>query len=200
MIMKEKSHPEYAVILSFDVSVNKEAKIEADKNGVEIMTAEIIYHLFDKFTAYMTKVQESKKTESRQEVVFPVMLDIDKNCVFRKRDPLILGCDVISGQLRIGTPLCVPEKDNLEIGRVSGMEKDKKPVTIARRGDKVCVKIEQNTSQNQIQIGRHFETQHKLYSKITRQSIDTLKANFKDECTKEDWQLIIGMKQIFGIQ
>merc|ERR1712003_593737 len=105
----------------------------------------------------MTKVQESKKTESRQEVVFPVMLDIDKNCVFRKRDPLILGCDVISGQLRVGTPLCVPEKDNLEIGRVASIEVNNKPKEKARRGEKVCIKIEQTTAQNHISIGRHFE-------------------------------------------
>merc|ERR1712048_447010 len=65
MIMKEKTHPEYACILAFDVTVNKEAKIEADKNGVEIMTAEIIYHLQDKFKAYMEKVNERKKKETQ---------------------------------------------------------------------------------------------------------------------------------------
>merc|ERR1711957_286106 len=148
--------------------------------------------------AYMEKVAESKKTESKADVVFPVMLQIDKNAIFRKKDPLILGCDVISGQLRVGTPLCVPEKENLEIGRVSSIEKDKKPVTVARRGDKVCVKIEQNTSQSHIAIGRHFEAANKLYSKITRASIDTLKANFRDEVEKDDWALIQGMKAVFG--
>merc|ERR1712187_8648 len=100
LVMKEKSHPEYAVILAFDVAVNKEAKIQADKDDVQIMTADIIYHLQDKFKAYMEKVNESKKKETQAEVVFPSIIQIDKQCVFRKKDPLIVGGDVIAGQLR----------------------------------------------------------------------------------------------------
>jgi len=200
LVMKEKSHPEYAVILAFDVAVNKEAKIQADKDDVQIMTADIIYHLQEKFKTYMDKVNESKKTQSRAEVVFPCMLQIDKGCVFRKKDPLIVGCDILGGQLRVGTLLCVPEKDAIEIGRVGSIEKDHKPVQVARRGERVCVKIEQNTAQSHITIGRHFEVSNQIYSKITRESIDTLKENFRDEMQKEDWELVKGMKQVFNIQ
>merc|ERR1712232_364056 len=120
--------------------------------------------------------------ETKADVVFPAILQIDKNLVFRKKDPMILGCDVIAGQLRIGTPICVPEAGNVEIGRVSGIEKDKKPYPKARRGDRVCVKIEQNTSQQQITI----------------ESIDTLKTNFRDEMTTEDWEVVKGMKTVFN--
>mmetsp|Transcript_115639 Transcript_115639/g.210316 ORF Transcript_115639/g.210316 Transcript_115639/m.210316 type:complete len:1357 (-) Transcript_115639:347-4417(-) len=199
LIMKEKSHPEYAVILAFDVNVSKEATEHAKSEGVQIMVADIIYHLFDRFTQYMNKVNEAKKQEVKLEAVFPTILQIDKNCVFHKRDPMILGVDVMGGQLRIGTPICVPDKDFIEIGRIGSIEKDRKPVQIARRGERVCIKIDQNTQQAQIQIGRHFEISSQLYSAISRSSIDTLKEHFKEEMKKEDWQLIIGMKQLFGI-
>lgn len=43
----------YAVMLAFDVKVEKEAQAMADNMGVQIFTADIIYHLFDRFTAYM---------------------------------------------------------------------------------------------------------------------------------------------------
>merc|ERR1712050_519768 len=99
-----------------------EAQAQANKDDVQIFTADIIYHLQDKFKQHMEKIHESKKQESKQEVVFPVILKIDKQCVFRKKDPMILGCDVVSGQLRVGTPLCVPERENIEIGRVSSIE------------------------------------------------------------------------------
>ena len=46
----------YAVMLCFDVKVDKEAQAYADEVGVKLFTAEIIYHLFDVFTAYK-KVQ-----------------------------------------------------------------------------------------------------------------------------------------------
>lgn len=42
----------YAVILAFDVRIEREAQEMADSLGVKIFAADIIYHLFDKFTAY----------------------------------------------------------------------------------------------------------------------------------------------------
>jgi translation initiation factor aIF-2/yIF-2 len=199
LIQKEKSHPEYALILAFDVPVNKDAKAQAEKDDVPIFTADIIYHLQDKFKQHMEKINEGKKQESKAVAVFPVILQIDKNLIFRKKDPMILGCSVVSGQLRVGTPLCVPEKENVEIGRVGSLEINKKPVTIARKGDMVCVKIEQTTMQSHITLGRHFDHTNQLYSKITRESIDVLKANFRDEMSKDDWELVKGMKTILGI-
>ncbi|CAE8586325.1 unnamed protein product [Polarella glacialis] len=197
-IMKEKKK-EYAVILAFDVKVNAEATKQAISDDVAIFTADIIYHLQDKFKTYMEKFHESQKVETRKVAIFPVVLQIDKNYVFRKTDPIIVGCQVVGGQLRIGTPICVPEKDNLNIGTVIGIEKDHKAVTKARRGDSVCVKIDQNTAQTHITYGRHFDHTNQLYAHITRESIDTLKTHFKDEMNKEDWELVIGLKTIFKI-
>lgn len=46
----------FAVILAFDVPVNREAQQLAESMGVRIFTADIIYHLFDQFTAYLKQV------------------------------------------------------------------------------------------------------------------------------------------------
>lgn len=46
------SAKEYAVMLCFDVKVDKDAQELADELGVKVFTADIIYHLFDQFTAY----------------------------------------------------------------------------------------------------------------------------------------------------
>jgi len=201
MIMKEKRHPEYAVILCFDVKVNNEAMRQAATDGVRIFTADIIYHLFDKFTAYMEKIRESKKIEARTEAVFPVLLEIDRNRVFRKTNPMVFACTVVEGQLRLGTPICIPEKGNLGIGRVSGIEKDRdRPMQTARKGDQVCVKIEQNTTQNRIAYGRHFDATNRLCSAISRSSFDVLQDFFEDEMTKEDLGLIAGLKKVLKIR
>jgi len=193
-------NPEYAIMLCFDVKVNAEAKALADKSGIKIMTDDIMYGLQTKFEAHMKEVREKNKQDVRLDAVFPVILEIDKQCVFRRNDPIILGVKVVDGNLRLGTPICVPEKDFLEIGRIAGIEKEKgKPLEKAKRGDTVCVKIEQTTAQNKINVGNQFDVTHKLYSSISRASIDTLKQHFQDEMKKEDWQLIIAMKQIFKI-
>lgn len=57
--MLEKGRKKYAVILAFDVVVTKEAQEQANSAGVRIFTADIIYHLFDQFSAYLKHVSLS---------------------------------------------------------------------------------------------------------------------------------------------
>lgn len=47
----------FAVILAFDVPVNREARDLAESMGIRIFTADIIYHLFDQFQAYLKYVR-----------------------------------------------------------------------------------------------------------------------------------------------
>ena len=49
----------YACLLAFDVPVTKEAREMAESLGVRIFTADIIYHLFDQFTAYLEEVRST---------------------------------------------------------------------------------------------------------------------------------------------
>lgn len=50
---QEKGARKFACILAFDVPVNREARELAESMGVRIFSADIIYHLFDQFTAYL---------------------------------------------------------------------------------------------------------------------------------------------------
>jgi len=198
-LMLEKKRPELAVLLAFDVKVNSEARLYADKEGIKIMTADIIYHLFDQFEAYMKEKIESTQKDRKKVAVFPCVLKMLPQFIFNKRDPIVLGVDVVEGSVRIGTPICVPEKGNLQIGRIDSIELNKKPVEIGKKGQSVCIKILPNTAQQHIQLGRHFEATDSLYSHVTRASIDCLKEFFKDQMSKDDWQLIIQMKELFDI-
>ena len=49
----KKIKKEFATILAFDVKVTPEAAKFAEEEGIKIFTANIIYHLFDEFTAYV---------------------------------------------------------------------------------------------------------------------------------------------------
>eukprot|EP00392_Amoebophrya_sp_AT5.2_P008897 g8925.t1 len=199
-IMRDKGKPEYAVILAFDVKVDADARKEADRSGgVNIFTADIIYHLFDQFTKYMDNIKELKKKEKSDEAVFPCVLKIIPQYVFNKKNPIIVGVDVVEGVVKVGTLLCLPEQDMLEIGRITSVEKDKKPVDKAVKGESVCVKIQPNALQSHIVLGRHFSVTQALYSKITRASIDCLKEHYKDEMSQENWKLVITLKKVFGI-
>lgn len=101
-IMLEKS-PDYAVMLCFDVKVEKDAQSYAEENGIKIFTADIIYHLFDQFTKHMDDLLEKKKEDSKMLAVFPCVLK--PVAVFNKTGPIVVGVDVVEGQLKVNTPI-----------------------------------------------------------------------------------------------
>jgi len=120
--MLEKA-PDYAVMLCFDIKVDKEAQAYADEQGIKIFTADIIYHLFDAFTKHINEQLEKKKEESKMLAVFPCVLS--PVAVFNKSGPIVVGVDVIEGSLRINTPIAAVKtnpttglKEVINIGRV----------------------------------------------------------------------------------
>lgn len=125
--MLEKAK-ELACILCFDVTVDKEAERLAEEMGIRLFKgpsscfpppyvsveppnfqADIIYHLFDAFTAYNAEITEAKRKDAAPQAVWPCRLKII--AVFAKRDPIIMGVDILDGSLRVGTPLCVVKVD-----------------------------------------------------------------------------------------
>ncbi|KAL3341497.1 hypothetical protein AABB24_025849 [Solanum stoloniferum] len=199
-VMLEKKK-EYATILAFDVKVTQEARELSDELGVKVFMADIIYHLFDQFKAYIDTIKEEKKKEVAEEAVFPCVLKIVPNCVFNKKDPIVLGVDVLEGIVRIGSPICIPQKDFIDIGRIASIENNHKPVDSAKKGQRVAIKIVgSNPEEQQKMFGRHFEMEDELVSKISRRSIDILKANFRRDLSVEDWRLVMKLKTLFKIQ
>jgi len=197
-VMLERK-PEYAVILAFDVKVSAEAQKIAEEMGLKIFTADIIYHLFDACTKYMEEVRARKRMESAETAVFPCVLDIIPSAVFNVKSPIVIGVRVVDGVARIGTPLCIPSKSFLMVGRITGMQKNHVDVTEARKGDEVAMKIEQPKEAQQIIFGRHFDASSQLVSKLSRESIDLLKLNFKDDLSQSEWKLVVKLKKVFEI-
>ncbi|EGR44243.1 uncharacterized protein TRIREDRAFT_70795 [Trichoderma reesei QM6a] len=201
-IMLEKA-PDYAVMLCFDVKVDKEAQAYADDQGIKIFQADIIYHLFDNFTKHMDEMLEKKKEESKMLAVFPCVLK--PVAVFNKTAPIVIGVDVVEGQLKINTPIAAVKtnpttgvKEVIPLGRVTSIERDHKQVPVCKKGQpSVAVKIEMGG--HQPIYGRHLEESDLLYSQISRKSIDTLKEFYRKEVTNDEWQLIIKLKPLFDI-
>lgn len=191
--------PEFALILAFDVKINTDAKTLADKEGVKILSSDTIYKLKDMADAYMKDIKQKARDAAAGIAVFPVVLDIFKEHVFNIKSPIVIGCKVVDGILRVGTPLCVPSKDKLFIGRVESIEKNHEEVKEAKKGEEVAVKISDHGLEHPVIYGRHFDYTNQLVSLVTRNSIDLLKANFKDDLEQSDWALVLKLKKIFDI-
>ncbi|XP_023151461.1 eukaryotic translation initiation factor 5B [Amphiprion ocellaris] len=190
---------QYAVILAFDVKVERESQEMADSLGVRIFSAEIIYHLFDAFTKYREDYKKAKQDEFKHIAVFPAKLRVLPQFIFNSRDPIVMGVTVEAGVIKQGTPLCVPSKGFVDIGVVTSIEVNHKSVESAKKGQEICVKIEPIPGESPKMYGRHFEATDIIVSKITRASIDALKNWFRDEMQKSDWQLIMELKKTFEI-
>ncbi|EJS44852.1 fun12p [Saccharomyces arboricola H-6] len=205
--MLEKA-PEYAVMLCFDVKVDKEAEQYAEQEGIKIFNADIIYHLFDSFTAYQEKLLEERRKDFLDYAIFPCVLQTLQ--IINKRGPMIIGVDVLEGALRVGTPICAvktdpvtKEKQTLILGRVISLEINHQPVQEVKKGQTaagVAVRLEDPSGQQPI-WGRHVDESDTLYSLISRRSIDTLKDKaFRDQVARSDWLLLKKLKVVFGIE
>lgn len=205
--MLEKA-PEYAVMLCFDVKVDKEAEQYAEENHIKIFNADIIYHLFDQFTAYQSKLMEERRKEFMEFAVLPCVLNTLQ--IINKRNPMLIGVDVIEGAVRIGTPICAVRQDPVTkepnvmvLGKVVSLEVNHKSHDSVKKGQTaagVAMRLE-NPSSAQPVWGRHVDETDKLYSLITRRSIDTLKdPAFRETVSRDDWLLIKKLKPVFNIK
>lgn len=205
--MLEKA-PEYAVMLCFDVKIDKEAEQYAEEQNVKIFNADIIYHLFDAFSAYQAKLLEARRKEFMEYAVIPCVLKTIQ--IINKRNPMIIGVDVVEGSVRIGTPICAVKKDPatgtaniLVLGKVVSLEVNHKSADSVKKGQTaagVAMRLE-NPSSAQPTWGRHVDESDNLYSLISRRSIDTLKdPAFRDSVLRDDWLLIKKLKPVFDIK
>lgn len=141
-LANEKMKKEFATILAFDVRVMPDAVKFAEEEGIKIFTANIIYHLFDEFTAYVKKCKDDRKIEDGNKAIFPCILEMVKDACFNSKSPIVIGVNVKEGVLRVGTPLCIPDRDSLRLGTVQSIELNKKPINQVRAKDgSVAVKI-----------------------------------------------------------
>jgi translation initiation factor 5B len=113
----------------------------------------------------------------------------------------VFGVEVVEGVVRMGTPICVPSKGGINLGRISCIEVDHVRRQTARAGDKVSVEISASRPDEASRLyGRHFDFHDPLVSRITRKSIDVLKNLFREELTKDDWRLVVKLKKTFHIE
>ncbi|CAK5085656.1 unnamed protein product [Meloidogyne enterolobii] len=191
---------EFACILAFDVPVDREVQLLADKEGVRIFQANIIYHLEESFLNYRKELALKRRKENEHLAIFPYKLRVLPQHIFNARNPIVCGVSVDAGQLKKGTPVTAKTKEGpVFLGTISSIEKNHEQVDIAKAGDEVCIKIENTTGDAPKLYGRHFTHEDILISKITRESIDVCKTYFRDDLTKADWQLVIELKRMLEI-
>ena len=179
MANMEKDNKLYSVIFAFNIKVSKEIEQLAEKNGITILTGEIIYNIVDNYKKYVEKIKSAKKEILKDQAIFPCHLEMmGKKFIFNNKNPFVFGVRVIKGRLLVGTPLICPDK-NVVLGIVTSIEREHNKVEVGKEGMELCIKVE--TEDLSITFGRHLNDTENLYSNITRESIDCLKEYYRDD-------------------
>jgi len=201
-VMLEKQ-PIYAVIIAFDVDIKPDAAEYADYVGVQIFRRDIIYQLQTDFADYYEAKLEEQREAVADDVVFPVVLKIYEEKIFRRKNPLLLGCQVTKGTLKMGTPLVAmnPGKADVFLGQVTSIQENGLDIPQAEKGMQIAVKISlTNENSTIIEYGRHFSHANHIASRITRRSLDVIKQHYRKQLTLEDVKLLRTLKQYFEIK
>jgi translation initiation factor 5B len=188
--------PENNCVLAFEVEIEKEAQQYAKDNNIQIFEDKTIYRLFNQYREYTNKQYDERKEKARTNTVFPCILKIIESNVFNKKNPLVMGVEVIEGTLHLGTPLIILPSKTF-IGNVVGIQVNKQDVKIGKKTQSVCVKIDNQQNPN-IMYGRQFGGKDLLYSYLTRTSVDILKEYFKNDLSKDDIGLLLKLKKQIG--
>ena len=91
--------------------MERDAQEMADREGVRIFQADIIYHLFDRclvivifplslstrFTEYQADIVKRKKEQFSKIAVFPCKLKMLPDHIYTRRDPIVAGVKVEVG-------------------------------------------------------------------------------------------------------
>ncbi|MGI6589376.1 MAG: translation initiation factor IF-2 [Candidatus Iainarchaeum sp.] len=169
------------VVLGFNVQVDLDAQIEADKRGVKIFNEKVIYHLIEN---YKNWVEEKKRLEKQNEMnclVMPVEFELIRGKVFRNNKPAIVGVRINVGKLREGWR--VMNKEGEVIGKIEGIQSDGKSVEEAKLGEEVAVSI------GGANIGRNLFEGDKLYSCIPIKHYAGL-TKYLSELSEEEKELL----------
>lgn len=196
-VMKE-NHPEYAVILAFDVQISKEAAIYADEEDITIFSEEIIYQLQERFVEHLELEKERKRESVKADVVFPCVLRILEDKIFNRKNPIVMGVRVEKGDLRMGTPLVAVTDSGKQvyIGRVEGIREVENEIETADKGKEVAIKVALTADMTTTaEYNRHFNHTNLLVSKISRRSIEAVRTHYRKDITKDQAKLLKMLKE-----
>jgi translation initiation factor 5B len=143
------------VILVFNVPVPADLLREAKEKGVNIISSEIIYRLFEEYEKWIGEQNEKIRMEKLESITMPGKIKLLPGFVFRANNPAVVGVEVLAGEIRPGVRLL---KGRNEIGTVKEIQQESVTKEKAKKGDRVAVSIDGPTVGRQIKEGDELVT------------------------------------------
>jgi translation initiation factor 5B len=148
------------LVLGFNVK-----ELEKDES-VHVISNNIIYKIIEDTEKWLEN--ESKRLESKElgDMVKPFKIEILRDHIFRKKDPAIVGVEVLAGTIKANSPIT---KDGTKLGTLKSIKDGKDNVHEAIEGKQVAVAL------TGVTVGRQIEEGDMLYSDIPEGDFKALK-------------------------
>jgi translation initiation factor 5B len=178
------------VLFAFNVKLTPEAREElegGEGQDVKLFEGDVIYKLIEDYQEWIEKRQIELDTEKRAEVVFPGMIKILPDCVFRVSKPAIIGVRVLAGRIRAGQGLI--RNDGRVVGKIKSIQHENRSVKEGIMGDELAISIPNAT------VGRQFRVEDLLYVDIPERDVNKLESTNLSIEEKEVLETIIKIKR-----
>ncbi len=182
------SDPAMAAILAFNVGMDQDALEASQASNVTIIEDKIIYTLIDDYKKFVDRKQHDIKKRVESSIMFPGAIEIVPNTCFRASHPAIFGIDVLQGRIKPGY-LMMSETGTV-IGRIKGIQNDKAPLDMAKKGDSVAISMDEPT------FGRQIRDGQVLYTRLSDSDEKMLKGEFSNLVGDEEKELLEKIKLI----
>ena len=180
----------YGVILAFNVKILPDAEELALNEGIRIFSHNIIYRLVEEYEEWVSRVKEADLKRGFEGLVKPGMIRILPGLVFRRRDPAIVGVEVLAGRIRPHYPLA-RARDLRYVGEILQIQDQGKPIPEAVKGMSVAISIRGN-----IMVGRQIKEGDILYVSVPEEHMRRLMEDYRDLLTEEELKLLKELRNL----
>ncbi len=155
--------PLKAVVLGFNVKDESKTK----HKNVKVITSDVIYRIIEDFEKWQQEMLKKQQEGEFELLIRPCKMQIMKGYIFRQNNPAVVGVDILSGTLKVNTPLM--KKDGHQITEASSIQHEQKNIEKAEKGKQVAVSLPNVT------VGRQIHEEDILYSAVPEEDFRKLK-------------------------
>jgi len=143
----------------------------------------VIYELIEEYTKWLQEQKSKALINEFSALIRPAKLKILEGYVFRRSNPVIVGIEVLEGQIKPGYPL---QNAKCEfIGTIMQIQESGKTLESATKGQSVAISIK-----GDVVVGRHIFEGEVLYTAVPEEHANLLKSKFRSMLTEEELALL----------
>lgn len=180
--------PKSAVILAFNVGIEPDATESMETSGVKMIQSDIIYKLIDDYKLFVDQQTKTSAERIERNIVFPGAVEVLPHSFFRASHPAIFGINVISGRIKPGYRMMTDT--GIVLGKIKGIQNEKEPVDLAKKGDRFAISIEGPT------LGRQIREGMTLYTIISDDDYRLLTKEFQNLINDEERALLDKIRSV----